>query len=113
MTIKSQIITKLKPMKSPRSPPQSAKKDKIVYDQTSLLTVTFGLPNLNQILVEFTFLNSNVKGCSITFDKDISNSISLLFSTDTLLFSIDVFTRTDQKAKFPYLYLVFHIIAWF
>ena len=57
MTIKSQIITKLKPMKRPRSPPQSATNDSFEYDQTSFSIVTFGLPNLNQIRVEFDFWN--------------------------------------------------------
>ena len=82
MTIKSQTIRKLKPMKSPRSPPQSATKDRCVYAQTSFLMLTFGLPNLNQILVELVFLKLNAIGGSITF------STNIIFQYKTHLFTL-------------------------
>ena len=67
MTIKSQIIRKLKPRKSPRSPPQSATNASLVYAQTSFLTDTFRLPNLNQTFVELDFLNPYGTGGSIIY----------------------------------------------
>ena len=71
MTIRSQNITKLKPMKSPRSPPQSATNDRFVYAQASFLMVTFGVPKLNQSLVEFTFWNPYAVGGSTIFYTNI------------------------------------------
>ena len=45
MTIRSQNITKLKPMKSPRSPPQSATNERYEYDTNSFSTVILELEN--------------------------------------------------------------------
>ena len=45
MTKRSQSITKLKPMKSPRSPPQAATNERDEYDSISFSTVIVELEN--------------------------------------------------------------------
>ena len=64
--MRSQNITKLKPMKSPRSPPQSATNESDEYDSTSFSTVIFELENVMKSSVSVKLFSSDtVKGVSV------------------------------------------------
>ena len=53
--MKSQTIKKLKPMKSPRTPPQSATRSSNVNSISSFSTQTLELANTTESTVAFSF----------------------------------------------------------
>ena len=107
-------MTKLNPMKRPRSPPQSAIKSRLEYDHSSFCTVTFRLANFIHIILDVAFSSSNVINESRTYSyTNVSNIPAIL---DTLP-SQTVGRKEEDKHTFSLLelfleYLVFHIDAW-
>ena len=81
MTIRSQIIKKLNPIKSPRSPPQSATNERYEYDSISFSTVIFELENLIYNLVSLKFFSCvTEKGVSVIYnyiDENLTEFVSI------------------------------------